>query len=403
MDGQRPGPAAVRRPPALALRDGLARRVVAGRAARRARRVRRLERDDHGARPQHAPRALAVRAAAARSRRPPPSRAARSTSATTVAACSRCRATTGSASLGAGGERTRLRHAGGRRGPRVRAQLDRRLAHGLLDRAARCLWRRSTGSYVYSSPAVSRTAASSSARTTASSTRSRARTGATLWAHAHRRPDLGRRRRRRRRRLCRLVLAPDRRRRRGERPRRARLPARRVRARLRERQAAACCTATRGSTPWSAGEAPAAARGRRVLVLLAGGRGRRWYLHVKHASRDVQGSSTVEFVTTAGRRRRSRGAGDRLADRTATTRSGLRFANGISLAPPFRRVWTFRAQSLVEFPPAVAYGRLFFANNAGVGVRDRREERASALELRSRRCVAAVAGGRRPSASSRRS
>ena len=23
-----------------------------------------------------------------------------------------------------------------------------------------------------------------------------------------------------------------------------------------------------------------------------------WYLHVKHASRDVKGSSTVEFVTT---------------------------------------------------------------------------------------------------------
>jgi outer membrane protein assembly factor BamB len=44
----------------------------------------------------------------------------------------------------------------------------------------------------------------------------------------------------------------------------------------------------------------------------------------------------------------------------------LRVATGSALAPPFRRVWTFRAGSLVEFPPAIAYGRLFFANGAGV-------------------------------------
>jgi outer membrane protein assembly factor BamB len=44
----------------------------------------------------------------------------------------------------------------------------------------------------------------------------------------------------------------------------------------------------------------------------------------------------------------------------------LHVATGISLRPPFRRVWTFHARSLVEFPPAVGYGRLFFANNDGV-------------------------------------
>ena len=44
----------------------------------------------------------------------------------------------------------------------------------------------------------------------------------------------------------------------------------------------------------------------------------------------------------------------------------LRVATGSSLGPPFTRAWTFHAQSLVEFPPAVAYGRLFFANNDGV-------------------------------------
>jgi outer membrane protein assembly factor BamB len=45
--------------------------------------------------------------------------------------------------------------------------------------------------------------------------------------------------------------------------------------------------------------------------------------------------------------------------------SRLRAPGGISVRPPFHRVWTYHARSLVEFPPAIAYGRLYFANNAG--------------------------------------
>ena len=37
-----------------------------------------------------------------------------------------------------------------------------------------------------------------------------------------------------------------------------------------------------------------------------------------------------------------------------------------ALRPPFRRVWTFRARQLLEFPPAIGYGRLYFTNNSGV-------------------------------------
>src|SRR5205823_13765603 len=43
----------------------------------------------------------------------------------------------------------------------------------------------------------------------------------------------------------------------------------------------------------------------------------------------------------------------------------LRFVPGLRLRPPFRRVWMFRAQALVEFPPVIAYGRLYVATNAG--------------------------------------
>ncbi len=66
-----------------------------------------------------------------------------------------------------------------------------------------------------------------------------------------------------------------------------------------------------------------------------------------------------------------------------------RFANGVQLAPPFRRAWTFRAQALVEFPPAVAYGRLFFANNAGVVFAVGAKNGKRAWKYVSHRCVAA--------------
>jgi outer membrane protein assembly factor BamB len=102
-----------------------------------------------------------------------------------------------------------------------------------------------------------------------------------------------------------------------------------------------------------------------VVVLGALGAGGAYYLHVRHQSRDIRGSPTVEFVPTEVPHPTPKPPG------VAWPMYGLnperlRFANGVSLAPPFRRVWTFRARSLVEFPPVIAYGRLFFANNGGV-------------------------------------
>lgn len=43
----------------------------------------------------------------------------------------------------------------------------------------------------------------------------------------------------------------------------------------------------------------------------------------------------------------------------------LRFAPGIHLRPPFRRLWTFHGLALLEFPPVVGYGRVYIANFAG--------------------------------------
>jgi len=125
-----------------------------------------------------------------------------------------------------------------------------------------------------------------------------------------------------------------------------------------------------------------------LVVLAAIGAGLAYYLHVRHAGRDIRGSSTVEFVSTQAAPPPPKEPG------VAWPTYGydperVRFLNGSTLAPPFRRIWTFHARTLVEFPPAVAYGRLYVANNAGVlfavGARNGR----TAWRYASHRCLAA--------------
>ena len=123
-----------------------------------------------------------------------------------------------------------------------------------------------------------------------------------------------------------------------------------------------------------------------VLVIL--GAGLAYYLHVKQQSRDIKGSSTVEFVSTEVATPAPPEPGifwptyGRDAER-------LHFANGVTLAPPFKQQWLFRAQALVEFPPAIGYGRLFFANNKGVMFAIGAKNGKRALKYDSKRCVAA--------------
>lgn len=133
---------------------------------------------------------------------------------------------------------------------------------------------------------------------------------------------------------------------------------------------------------------------RRLLIALAVGllalvgAGGAYYLHIKQQSRDVKGSSTVEFVTTQAAPPPPKEPG--IAWPTyGFDHQRQRFASNITLAPPFRHVWTFRAQSLVEFPPVVGYGRLFFANNAGVMFAIGAQNGKRAWKYDSNRCVAA--------------
>ena len=56
--------------------------------------------------------------------------------------------------------------------------------------------------------------------------------------------------------------------------------------------------------------------------------------------------------------------------------------------PPYRRIWMFRARNLIEFPPAVAYGRLYFTNNSGVLFAVNAQTGKRAWRYESGRCVA---------------
>ncbi len=128
--------------------------------------------------------------------------------------------------------------------------------------------------------------------------------------------------------------------------------------------------------------------GAAVVVLAIVGAGAGYYLHVKHASRDIHGSSTIEFVTTEAAPPRPKEPGV-VWPTYGFDPQRRRVAAGVSLAPPFRRLWTFHALSLVEFPPVIGYGRLFFATNPGVLYAVGAKNGKRAWSYKSHRCTAA--------------
>ncbi len=103
-----------------------------------------------------------------------------------------------------------------------------------------------------------------------------------------------------------------------------------------------------------------------IVVLVVAGAVGAYVINRWLQGRDVRGSSSVEFVTTAAPTvpMHPKRAGIDWPmygyDQQRTRVGPGRFR------PPFRRKWVFGARNLVEFPPAVAYDRLFFTNNSGI-------------------------------------
>jgi outer membrane protein assembly factor BamB len=123
-----------------------------------------------------------------------------------------------------------------------------------------------------------------------------------------------------------------------------------------------------------------------VFLVALGGAG---FLYRKHQGRDIRGSSSVEFVQTEPKAAKEPvGVTWPMYGYDAAR---LRAPLGFNVHPPFRRapVWTFRAQALLEFPPVVAYSRIYIVNNAGTVFALHQQSGKVLWKYRTHRCSAA--------------
>src|SRR4029453_4889704 len=132
------------------------------------------------------------------------------------------------------------------------------------------------------------------------------------------------------------------------------------------------------------------AAGRVVVLVALGAAG---FLYRKHQGRDIRGSSSVEFVQTEPKAAKERvGVTWPMYGYDAAR---LRAPLGFKVHPPFRRapVWTFRAHALLEFPPAVAYSRIYIVNNAGTVFALHQQSGKALWKYHTHRCSPALAEG----------
>jgi outer membrane protein assembly factor BamB len=137
------------------------------------------------------------------------------------------------------------------------------------------------------------------------------------------------------------------------------------------------------------------------VVLLLVGAGLAFYLYKKHQGRDIRGSSTIEFVPTETAPAPKPPPKPKPGKPAALTRvdwplygyddQRLRYLPS-RLRPPFKVEWMFRGRHLLEFPPAVAYGRAYIANNPGVLSAVQTATGRASWRFRSGRCTAASPG-----------
>ena len=131
-----------------------------------------------------------------------------------------------------------------------------------------------------------------------------------------------------------------------------------------------------------------------LLVLLVLGAAGGYVLYKRDKAVDVRGSSTEEFVTTEEEEPAPPPPPKKETLEVVWPLNGYDAERNrvgpFALKPPFRRLWTFRARQLLEFPPAVAYGRLYFTNNSGVMFAVNAKTGKRAWKKQVGRCVAAT-------------
>ncbi len=101
-----------------------------------------------------------------------------------------------------------------------------------------------------------------------------------------------------------------------------------------------------------------------AVLLLAVGAGIAVAVRHSRGGGNVRGSSTVEFVPTEVPKPVRHPAAI-VWPVFGQDAARLHVAPATAVRPPFRVAWVAGGSALLEFPPAIAYGRLFFANGAG--------------------------------------
>jgi len=122
-----------------------------------------------------------------------------------------------------------------------------------------------------------------------------------------------------------------------------------------------------------------------VAVLLLGGVAA-IVIYRLHGEGNIRGSSTEEFtISTTAAKPPPLGIPWPQYGFDATRDRAVQLA----LRPPFRRVWSYHAGSLVEFPPSIGYGRLYLSTNSGKFTAVNMKTGKRAWKYLSKRCVAA--------------
>jgi outer membrane protein assembly factor BamB len=127
-----------------------------------------------------------------------------------------------------------------------------------------------------------------------------------------------------------------------------------------------------------------------VLLLLGGGAVAAYVLVKREQSKDVRGSPTVEFTTTEATPQVPPELREVQWPTYGFAPSRVRAVEGLGLRPPFRRLWVAGGRSLLEFPPVIAYGRLYVVNNAGLVQAFSARTGKRAWARRTGRCTAAT-------------
>jgi outer membrane protein assembly factor BamB len=84
-----------------------------------------------------------------------------------------------------------------------------------------------------------------------------------------------------------------------------------------------------------------------------------------HRVPTIRGSTTTEYVPAAIPAPRPPAEPGVAWATYGYDQERIRAAPSLHLRPPFRRVWTFHGQSLLEFPPVVGYGRVYITTFDG--------------------------------------